>query len=330
MQNWRYKVTAPKVLFIKNAVSEEVKELAKDMGYDLLAGGNTDNPIIYCNLSNIANDYIEKWKENCKLVNIRNVYHGTNEFFTSFEHSSDIGFHFGTKSAALKRLKSIPRMDVSIEREEFSSESPFGIRVGDENSTDLRVKAKAIIIPRLQHPKPGIVDIINSLSDEELKHEIDSYINLPITDKYKAMLVNVGKKPQFNVLANGAEILSTEDRFVASCAAKFVKESAVKRANLILRNPIRMSDLGVWSPLDIAREAKLDSSQVDKIMSQTNLEEKYSQLKRIFLDMGVDGIIYKNQIEDSGIDSYIVFSEDQIFITSEFDITLSNEPRFVR
>ncbi|WP_152490498.1 hypothetical protein [Vibrio fluvialis] len=323
-------MTAPKVLFIKNAVSEEVKELAKDMGYDLLAGGNTDNPIIYCNLSNIANDHIEKWKESCKLANIKNVYHGTNEFFSSFEHSSDIGFHFGTKSAALKRLKSIPRMDVSIEREEFSSESPFGIRVGDENSTDLRVKAKAIIIPRLQHPKPGIVDIINSLSDEELKHEIDSYINLPITDKYKAMLVNVGRKPQFNVLANGTTILSSEDCFVASCAAKLVKESVVKRANLILRNPIRMSDLGVWSPLDIAREAKLDSFQIDKIMSQSNPEEKYSQLKRIFLDMGIDGIIYTNEVEDTGIDSYIVFSEDQIIITSDFDIRLSNEPQLVR
>lgn len=325
MQNWRFKVTAPKVLFIKNVVSEEIKELAKDIGYDLIAGGNTDNPVIYCNLSNIANDYIEKWKENCKLANIRNVYHGTNEFFSSFEHSSDIGFHFGTKSAALKRLKSIPRMDVSIEREEFSSESPFGIRVGDENSTDLRVKAKAIIIPRLQHPKPGIVDIINSLSDEELKHEIDSYTNLPITDKYNDMLVNIGKKPQFNVLANGTTILSTEDRNVASCAAKLVKESVIKRANLILRNPIRMSDLGVWSPLDIAREAKLDSFQVDIIMSQSNLEEKYSQLKRIFLDMGIDGIIYKNEIEDTGVDSYIVFSEDQIIITSEFGMTLSNE-----
>lgn len=58
MQNWRFKVTAPKVLFIKNVVSEEIKELAKDIGYDLIAGGNTDNPVIYCNLSNIANDYI--------------------------------------------------------------------------------------------------------------------------------------------------------------------------------------------------------------------------------------------------------------------------------
>ena len=91
-----------------------------------------------------------------------------------------------------------------------------------------------------------------------------------------------------------------------------------------------MSDLGVWSPLDIAREAKLDSFQIDKIMSQSNPEEKYSQLKRIFLDMGIDGIIYKNEIEDAGIDSYIVFNEDQIIITSDFDIRLSNEPRFVR
>ena len=32
------------------------------------------------------------------------VYHGTNQWFSKFTHSSDIGFHFGTEAAARDRM----------------------------------------------------------------------------------------------------------------------------------------------------------------------------------------------------------------------------------
>lgn len=79
-----------------------------------------------------------------------------------------------------------------------------------------------------------------------------------------------------------------------------------------IKNPIRLPDLGTWSAWDIVRalpDGTLSESERAAIM---DANDRYSELRETLLDKGIDGVIYRNEVEDKGSDSYIAFKPEQI------------------
>jgi hypothetical protein len=87
---------------------------------------------------------------------------------------------------------------------------------------------------------------------------------------------------------------------------------------LRLENPLRMKDLGTWGLQNVLRElpaqAKLTPEQTDAVYEAYNRsdEEAWGLLKSILSEKGYDGIVYANQVEHRGKDSFIAFYPEQI------------------
>ena len=81
---------------------------------------------------------------------------------------------------------------------------------------------------------------------------------------------------------------------------------------LSIKNPIRLPDLGTWGVWDIVRalpNGTLSDAEKSAIMAAEN---RYAKLRKTLLDKGLDGVVYRNEVEDKGNDSYIAFSPNQI------------------
>ena len=81
---------------------------------------------------------------------------------------------------------------------------------------------------------------------------------------------------------------------------------------LSIKNPIRLPDLGTWGALAIVRalpDGTLSESDRATIM---DADDRYAKLREVLLNKGIDGFVYRNEVEDKGRDSYITFSPTQI------------------
>lgn len=245
--------------------------------------------------------------------NITNKYHATNSYFVDFEESSDIGFHFGSKKAATDRLKAIGgKPKVTIEKISFPATNPFGIGSNDENSDNVVKRAIAIIIPRLNSPTSSAVAKVKQCNTDELLDFISEYSSKPISASYKRLTENIGNPDEYSILVGGtAAIKGISDSKKAKELKKEVSNSFLKKVNLSLKNPIRLDDLGTWSPHSFCLALGLDQSTTSDILSCNEPKESYSKIRSLILSLGHDGIVYSNAVEGSG-DSYIVFDKSQI------------------
>lgn len=100
------------------------------------------------------------------------------------------------------------------------------------------------------------------------------------------------------------------------------KEQEPLTVYIRLENPVRMPDLGTWGVEEILRHLPdgiaTDADQ-ERIMAAEGWdkpreigESRYDLLREHLLSKGIDGIVYQNEVEDPGSESYIAFSPTQI------------------
>lgn len=100
-----------------------------------------------------------------------------------------------------------------------------------------------------------------------------------------------------------------------------INDGNVSPYKLSLKNPIRLRDVGAWADFKPVADELLKKG----IITQTeyNTAEKFAKTQKfwekehkvlveILKSKGYDGIVYKNDSEDAGSDSYIVFFTNQI------------------
>jgi hypothetical protein len=86
---------------------------------------------------------------------------------------------------------------------------------------------------------------------------------------------------------------------------------------LNIKNPIRLPDLGVWPAQEIAKEANFNENEMRKVSQAKDLQGQYREVQRILKQKGFDGIVYRNEVEDVGSDSWIAFNQNQIRIIED-------------
>lgn len=87
---------------------------------------------------------------------------------------------------------------------------------------------------------------------------------------------------------------------------------------LSLHNPLRISDVGVFSNFinlfsNLSRSNVLSHTEADKVWAEWQKSDDlgWTALKGALRAKGYDGLVYENEVEGSG-DSYVVFDSDQI------------------
>lgn len=92
---------------------------------------------------------------------------------------------------------------------------------------------------------------------------------------------------------------------------KSYKNKQIEKVSILIMNPVRLScDYILYNNLNIV----LNKLYKDKIITE---EEKkinsFFNLRKLLYDKyGYDGCVYKNNIEDKGNDTYIVFFTDKL------------------
>ena len=98
--------------------------------------------------------------------------------------------------------------------------------------------------------------------------------------------------------------------------------------------PLRLKDLGLWHPMAIIRamaeSGAISEEQRQKIVNDFYMEERtrehgFKTVKKLIKDAGYDSVVYENQTEGIGEDSYIVFDSNQI--KSVFNQSPTSDPR---
>jgi hypothetical protein len=83
---------------------------------------------------------------------------------------------------------------------------------------------------------------------------------------------------------------------------------------LAIKNPIRLPDLGMWGFENLARNLDsrglgiIDGADYERAWASN---DQNAELRKILLEKGYDGIVYRNEVEGAG-DSFIALRADQI------------------
>lgn len=83
-------------------------------------------------------------------------------------------------------------------------------------------------------------------------------------------------------------------------------------ARLDIQHPVRLPDLGGWSAWSVIQalpDGTLTADEIERVMSS---DDRDASLRGVLIEKGIDGVVYTNEVEDPGSESFIVFSADQI------------------
>ncbi|WP_455233387.1 ADP-ribosyltransferase-containing protein [Geopseudomonas aromaticivorans] len=250
----------------------------------------------------------------------RVVYHGTDSVFEAFEHTSDIGFHFGTEVAARQRRARGGRGAVRFEAELVSAVEKDSLAaaegtLGDSPAAELY----ALLLRKLDHPRPNLRDQVAALSAEERASALAEHETLPDSPRFAERVAKAQAGDQFVVLVNDKEVSRHPTaRAAAARAARLARQVAQPMAvHLNIRNPLRMRDLGVWPAQEIAREAGFSADELRAVAEAGDADAQYAEVRRRLEAKGYDGIVYTNEVEHIGSESFIAFRPEQI--KSAFD-----------
>ncbi|MFS1430219.1 hypothetical protein LMH73_024675 [Vibrio splendidus] len=255
--------------------------------------------------------------------NLKRVYHGTNRFFNEFNESTDIGFHFGNKSSALSRLKVVSRCAVTIEKIEYGKTNSFQDHLDNIDHPNALDRAFAVLMTRLSSPRPNLMETLKSMAEEELVEIIDEYMPQPLSSECEKQARNAGRATEYSVCLDDVSLASFTCPKQAKSASEIIKKSMLKEVDLSLINPIRLPDLGLWSAYDIAILSGFDANEVHQVMSCNDPQEQYSEVIKRLEMRGYDGIIYRNEVENAGSDSFIVFHSEQILDRNSYQLSVS-------
>ena len=151
------------------------------------------------------------------------------------------------------------------------------------------------------------------MNEIELEQVIDDHRDLEDTREFFENASRGQSGEYWQVSIEGEEIARTKDRKSALKKAAEAKASFMKEARLTINNPLRLPDLGTWASTEIASFAGLGHEFIDSLHNFHDAEEeRYATIRRELKSRGYDGIVYTNETEDPGSDSYIAFDPDQI------------------
>jgi len=243
------------------------------------------------------------------------VYHGTNGLFDEFSHSSDIGFHFGTELAARDRAAKVGGGEVLVEpitlnRVEKDSLAALNGEIWGNPVDDLY----NIMLRKLDSPRVDLRQQIAQMDQAEIKSTKEEYLEMEDSPRFKDRVERARKGEGFRVEVNGEEVSTHETAREANARASRLREKMSKPMALYLSisNPIRLPDLGVWPAQGIAKEAGFNRAEMDRVGKAGDVSDQYSEVRRILQEKGYDGIVYRNEVENTGEDSWIAFSPTQI------------------
>jgi hypothetical protein len=116
----------------------------------------------------------------------------------------------------------------------------------------------------------------------------------------------------------------------------------IHKVDLNIKNPARINDLGddFRRPIPVAQELHKsgaltgqqksramtmsesiydENGQLDKERSEAAKKASFEYMRESAKGNGYDGLVYKNDVEDEGRDSYVAFDDDQIDVSDEDD-----------
>lgn len=261
----------------------------------------------------------KRWFGDSKVVDAEGkplvVYHGTDSVFTKFSRTGDIGYHFGTEIAARDRAARVGGTEVLVEPVTLSQvekDSLAGLNgeIGGTPAADLY----ALLLRKLDSPRQDLRAQVEAMPADEIKQVKAEYLEQPDSIRF-AMRVDRAKAGEgFRVEVNGETVSMHRTVREANARAARLREQTAKPMALYLRieNPIRLPDLGVWPAQEIAKEAGFSKQEMEQVVEADTAEQQYAAVRAILEAKGFDGIVYRNEVEHAGEDSYIAFRPEQI------------------
>jgi hypothetical protein len=243
------------------------------------------------------------------------VYHGTNNIFTDFNRTGDIGYHFGTDVAARDRASKIGSAGVLVEpihvsRVERDSLLALNGEIGGTPVLDLY----ALLLRKLDNPRNDLREQLSGMSENEINETKSEYLEHEDSTKFVERINRAKIGEGFRVEVNGETVSTHKTAREANARADRLREQAAKPMALYIntKNLIRLPDLGVWPAQEIAKESGFNRTEMDRVANADNINAQYEEVRSILEGKGYDGIIYRNEVEHTGEDSYIAFRSNQI------------------
>jgi hypothetical protein len=239
------------------------------------------------------------------------LFHSTGSHFTRFESTTDIGFHFGTKSAAQKRKKDTQSTsNVEIEKVSPSEFDRITYQYAHTEPLSEKDALIGLLLKKIKVSSPEkIVNTVSSMELDDIQKTYSEYKNKPDRPDYIESLTRVEKGEYYAVVVDGVKRSSHIDIKEARAYASAFKSSYLKEAVLIMENPLEMEDLGTWPLRDILLILTDDPVTLDYFYGIPESQQRDFVVEAIEL-AGYDGIKYNNNVE-GGV-SYIAFHAEQI------------------
>lgn len=247
----------------------------------------------------------------------RVLYHGTTEPFTQFEHTADLGFHFGSKKAAQHRLKQTGGDTPQIRAVPFTPEGSVThkqaavlLSSGTPMSRDEQLFC--LIASRSSGGKDNLADIISTLTEDEWQSAYQEYASKPLSLTFLQAVQSQRQPPHFRIYYNEQWVSSASSLEHAQSIQDTLRTQPLKAAKLQVKNLARLPDLGTWPPRDIANALPMSAQEKTAFNALDDNESRYAHLRDWFASKDIQGIVYTNAVEDSGKDSVIIFNAEHI------------------
>ena len=246
------------------------------------------------------------------------VYHGTDAFFIQYERGSDAGVHFGSKGAALDRMRqTIRSIDVSIEQVSASKIDIDRLKLknGDWPSGKLH-ETYALLLRKIQAPRANTFSILSALSEKDLNDIVAEYSAKPDATLYIDTSIAKAKlHGQYEVRVHNETFITTPTKEEAEWYSKVIKQHELKSAYIHANKLLDLED-GVFSPMSILSELLKVEPRAkrffDCVSSAKDNEELHAIMMNALAAFGYDGVKYVNQVEDPGSESYLICDTSKI------------------
>ena len=179
------------------------------------------------------------------------------------------------------------------------------------------------VAPKTSLDPDELLSKIELMSTQEIKSVMSQYKSLPNSYSFDKSVMEANMGNVFRVKADNKYCGTAKNKSSANKIVRDLKKSLMKEVTLSVERPLRLPDLGIWSSEIIANELSLSGQQREEMALCHNETDKFDYLKSLIFEMGYDSVVYKNEVEAKGHDSYIALKDDQILYPEEMEIEVS-------
>lgn len=245
------------------------------------------------------------------------VYHSSQLFFVNYDVlPGNEGIHFGSRIAAEDRQKALGLPLVEIKNVEPSVIDRLRYQYkdvsieNDKRTSTLVDNVIHVLLRKLENPKSNIPGTVQEMSSDEQIKILSEYTQKPDASTYQQSLMRAEAGVHYEVTVSGHTLWRGCEIDVAHWMKKSIEAHQLKSAYLVMKNPVELPDLGLWSARDIAHHLNLTDNEKEQF-SQS--EQPYTWLSEFFHKNGIDGIRYRNKVEGTERKwSYIATQDTQI------------------